>query len=45
MTTFSENRGIALPQLPKLIELGFSGRGAMRFLQEQGVGYKREDFI
>lgn len=44
MSELSENRGIALPQLPKLIALGFSGRGAMRFLQAQGVGYKREDF-
>lgn len=45
MSELSENRGIARPQIPKLIALGFSGRGAMRFFQEQGVGYKREDFI
>lgn len=45
MSELSENRGIALPQLPKLIALGFSGRGAERFLIGQGVGYKREDFI
>ena len=45
MSELSENRGIALPQLPKLIALGFSGRGAERFLMGQGIGYKREDFI
>lgn len=45
MATFSENRGIVRTYMPALIEAGLSGRGAELFYREQGLGYRRQDFL
>jgi len=44
MVTFLENRGIARTYIPMLIDAGLSGRSALKWLQDQGRGYRRVDF-
>jgi len=45
MTTFSENRGLARTYIPSLFEQGLSANKALDFLKEQGLGYRRQDFL
>jgi len=40
----SAMRGLGLPHLPKLIQLGWSGNKALAWLKSKGVGYQRQIF-
>ena len=40
----SAMRGLGLPHLPKLIQLGWSGNKALAWLKSKGVGYQSQIF-
>lgn len=45
MATFSENRGIARTYLSSFMDQGFSANQVLRTLADQGLGYRRTDFL
>ena len=45
MTTFEKNRGIARTFFPSMIEQGLSSNQALGFLKDQGIGYRRQNFL
>lgn len=44
MSYESKFQGLARTYIPTLIKAGYSGRGALNWLSDQGLGYRRKEF-